>query len=117
MSSVAEELVVDDSEVIDATVGTETDGLTTSFLQGYSITLVKDGTDGDPMVEVQGSNDGLTWVNPYLDEDELPLIIPLDELTNSIRDTALWMFRDIRVKTIPNGTTTGTLKYSIHYRE
>lgn len=107
---------VSNSISIDASASTTTDALFTSVMNGYSITLVKSGTDGNPIVEIQGSNDGVNWSNPYFEDDGITALAPeLDNDVNSIRDNALWTFSHISIKTIPNGTTTGTLKYTIHW--
>jgi len=109
-------LEVNDNIVIDASVNTVTDALEINRLLDYSIVLTKDSTDGNPTIEIQGSNDGINWVNPYLEDDGVtPLAMDLNDVSNSVRDTGKWVFKFIRVSTIPNGTTTGTLGYVITY--
>ena len=110
------ELKVSDDPLIDASATTETDAITIEGLNNYSISFIKTGTDGNPIVEIEGSNDGVNWSNPYKEDNGTTVLTPeLDETVNSIRDGGNWLFSQIRVKTIPNGTTTGTLNYILNY--
>lgn len=102
---------------IDATSITSTGAFTIDNLNDYSITFVKTGTDGNPIIEVQGSNDGTNWVNPYLESDGVTEVtMELDATSNSVRDRLTFGFKHIKVYTIPNGTTTGTISMIMRHK-
>ena len=105
-------LKVSNNPVIDASASTTTDAFSVDSSMEWSLIAVKTGTDGDPTIEIEGSNDGTNWKNPYKDPDAPanPLIMTLDEAENSAFDD-IFPFEQYRVKTEPNGTTTGTLSY------
>lgn len=110
------ELKVSDNEVIDATVTTETDALTITNLHNFSITFVKSGTDGNPIVEVLGSIDGVSYVNPFFEDDAVTTwTFELTDAVNGTEDEDLFLYNYFKIKTIPNGTTTGTLSYTLSY--
>ena len=110
------ELKVSDDPLIDASATTETDVLTIEGLNNYSITFVKSGTDGNPIVEVLGSNDGVNFVNPYFEDNgSTAWTFELTDTINGTEDAFDFLFKFFRIKTIPNGTTTGTLNYFLNY--
>ena len=105
-------LKVATNPVIDASASTTTDAFSLDKSLEWSLIAVKSGTDGDPTIEIEGSNDGVNWKNPYKDlvTPANPLIMTLDEAVNSAFDD-IFPFEKYRIKTEPNGTTVGTLSY------
>jgi len=111
-----EVLEVSDNIVIDASATTETDALEIDRFKNFSVTFTKTGTDGNPLIELQGSNDGVNYTNPYTEDDDVtPFIGELDDAVNSVRDQGWWLFKYFRIKTVPNGTTTGSISMVLSF--
>ncbi len=110
------ELTVSDNAIISASATTDTDILDINNIREYSMTFVKDSTDGNPIVEVLGSIDGVNFINPYVESDGVtPCTLELSDVINGVFDENEFLYNHIRVHTIPNGTTTGTLSIHLYY--
>jgi len=111
-------LKVSNNAVIDASTSTNTDALEfTDFRpRNFSVIMVKDSTDGDPIANIEASADGTSFNNPYRESDNTTEIkCTLDETVNGFVDRGRFDYKYFRVKTVPNGTTTGTLSYILEY--
>lgn len=98
--------------VIPANAPFKTDGKKITRSNEWSIILTKTGTDGDPLVEVEGANNNVDaeFVNAYEDPNSpgTPLVLTMDLALNAIRDQD-FPFQFFRLNGVPNGTTVGTL--------
>ena len=102
------------NEVIDASASFSTDAQELSRSYEYSFTFTKSGTDGNPIVKVEGSHDGVNWVNPYVKGEDCDIEITKELTANP--DTlfdAIFPYKYIRISGEPNGTTTGTLSIKL----
>ena len=109
-------LEVSSSTVIDATVTTYTDPLNIGRIRNYSMSLIRTGiAGGNPIIEVQGSNDNINWINPYTEDNGSPMTFELSDDSNGVDDPSNFLFEHFRIKTIPNGAVAGTLEYILSY--
>lgn len=75
----------------------------------WEIEVIKSGTNGNPILIIERSQDNVNWSN-YVEACHGDLI--MDETVNSISDDTFPM-QYIRVRTQPNGTTTGTISVNL----
>lgn len=77
----------------------------------YLIQITKTGADGDPQLYLEESLDEVVWtcIPNYEDDTEFFL---LDEDEIGIRDS-YFMGKYLRLRILPNGTTTGTISATI----
>lgn len=110
------DLTVGEATPIDATIQTETDERDFGRSYKWSVVAKLNGTDGTPQVEIEGTNDGVNWANPYrenpADPNSPPLVIDLNQPVNSMMDD-FFPFDKFRIKTLPNDNTTGTVEYKL----
>lgn len=93
---------------LDATASISSDAQEITRSYEVSFQFVKSGTNGNPIVTIEVSNDNVNWNNPYLDTDGVtPITFELAN-TSTIAFDQLIPFRYVRVSSVANGTTTGT---------
>jgi len=106
-------LLVGGSPSIDATIQTSTEKSDYGRSYKWSVTAKKIGTDGNPIVHIEASNNGVDWVRPYVDVDGNEIIWTLDDATNNSIFDEVFPFDQFRLTTEPNGNTTGTVEYEL----
>ena len=96
------------SNDLDATASISSDSIEISRSYEPGFQFVKTGTDGDPIVTIEVSQDNVNFNNPYLSADGVtPLTFTLDTASKVAFDSII-PFKYIRVSSVANGTTTGT---------
>jgi hypothetical protein len=91
---------------VDASQNQTSNGECLTLNYAWEVEVIKLGTDGNPILIIERSNDNVNWSN-LVESCHGDLV--LDDIVNSVSDDTFPM-QYIRVKTLPNGTTTGTLK-------
>jgi hypothetical protein len=77
----------------------------------YLIQLTKTGADGDPSLYIEESLDDVVWTT-IPNYEATTEFFPIDEDIIAVRDS-YFMGKYIRLRSEPNGTTTGTLSAKI----
>lgn len=94
----------------DASTNFVTDAQAISKSYEWSMKFIKAGTDGDPILTIEVSNDNVNWCNPYFELDGVtPLTFTLTDTITTAFDEIL-PYRYVRVTADANGTTTGTVE-------
>lgn len=108
------QLLVDGVFGIDATTTTTTDALDFGRSYKWSVIAKKFGCDGNPVITIEGSNNGSDWINPYFDKDtNAPIEIELNEIVNTAFDD-IFPFSYFRVRTEQGTNTTGTVELTLN---
>ena len=77
----------------------------------WFLTILKTGTDGDPIVTVEASNNGVNWVTYNCKANGVTLT---DDYTGFTDDSISSKY--FRLCFEPNGTTTGTLTIDMNLK-
>lgn len=108
------DLKVGGNATIDASTNFSTDAQQISRSYEWSLTFTKSGTDANPILSVEVSNDGVNWTNPYVESDcTTPITIELVDTQETVFDSIL-PYKYIRVSADANGTTTGTIAIKLN---
>jgi len=96
------------STALDATASITTDSIEISRSYEIGFQWVKSGTDGNPIITIEVSNDDVNFANPYLSADGItPLTFTIDAV-NKVAFDSIIPFKYVRLSSVANGTTTGT---------
>lgn len=110
---IVKDLVVSGNPVLDAGAIFTSDMQELSRSYELSFQFVKAGTDGNPILTVEVSLDGVNFSNPYIDIDGItPITFELVN-TSTIAFDSIIPFKYVRIVNDPNGTTTGTISAKI----
>ncbi len=98
------------SELIDVTSDVTTDSVLSdtnnsalTFALGWSVAVTPAGLDGTPLYTIEGSNDGVNWMEIHIDSSNIPI-------TNGVQADRFHLL-DMRIKIFANDNTTGVAKF------
>ena len=78
---------------------------------GFAIQFTKVGSDGNPLITIECSNDGVDW----FDLDALSTDVPV-VAAGVMLEKKIFLQKFIRVKVEANGATTGTITAQLFLR-